>query len=190
MELDDLKHAWRNNIKHPEISANDEHLKVQIAEIIRSKRGITSYIRFELVLTAFIYTVVALVVGFYFEYVPMFIIKLIVIIFLGTLPIYYRLYCLMRWLKIIDYGRDIRSNLNEFVRYYKITMRIYLVGGYTLIALLFVVFITDTSFLALEFWVRAFVLSYLVICAIFIKPIINRFYGRKIKVFEGFLVGD
>ncbi len=128
MELDDLKHAWRNNIEHPQISANDEHLKVQIAEIIRSKRGIASYIRLELVLTAFIYIVVALVVGFYFEYVPMFIIKLIVIIFLGTLPIYYRLYSLMRWLKIIDYGRDIRSNLNEYVHYYKITMRIY--GGW------------------------------------------------------------
>ena len=190
MELDDLKHAWKNNTEHPEISAKDEHLKAQIAEIIRSKRGLSSNILFELIVAVFIYVIVGVVLGFYFQQVPMFIIKLVIIIFLGTLPIYYRLYLSMQWLKVIDYGRDIKSNLEEFIRYHKTTMKVYQIGGYSLIMLLFIVFITDTSFQAFEFWVRASVLFYLVICALLIKPLINRFYGRKLKVFEGFLATD
>lgn len=190
MELDDLKHAWRNNTEHADISAKDEHLKVKIAEIIRSKRGLASNILFELVTAAFIYVIVGVVMSLYFKQVPMFIIKLIIIIFLGTLPIYYRLYLSMQWLKVIDYGKDIKSNLEEFIRYHRTTMKVYQIGGYSLTVLLFIVFITDTSFQAFEFWVRASVLCYLVICALLIKPLINRFYGRKSKVFEGFLATD
>lgn len=190
MELDDLKHTWKNSSEQLDMSMRDERLKTRLTEITRSKHRLVSNILFEFVVATLMYAGVALTLSFYFQQVQLFIIKLIVIIFLGTLPIYYRLYLSMRWLRKIDYGRDIKSNLEEFVRYYRTTIRIYRVGGYVLIAVLFLVFITDTSFHALEAWVQASILIYLLLCALFIKPLTNRFYGRKLKVFESFKTSD
>ena len=187
MELDDLKRTWTKVPSTGSDRQSAEEFQRKLQPVIKSGSSLKRSFYIELIAAFIIYLSFLFVIVFFGSEVKSFIYKLAGITFFGTLPIYYRLYLSIRWLNRIDYGRDIKSNLFEFLIFYKTTIQVYRFGSYLVVLTLAVVFITDTSFLSQPLWLKSLILVYLGLMLLSISPLLTRFYGNRVKSFESFL---
>lgn len=185
-ELDDLKNTWKNLQSHETKPGKEE--RDRIKEIIgRSRKGILTALAWEIILTIIIYISFFGVVVLFPSSISSFHYKLIVIIGLFAIPVSYRLFRSALFLKQIDYGRNIRIYLTEFLAYFKTTMQFYRWGGYITICTLIAVFFTDVSFMNLQQWIQVFTLGYLITWLLALNPLIKHMYGKKIKLIEAYM---
>lgn len=84
----------------------------------------------------------------------------------------------------MDYSKDLTSNLAAFLGYYKKTLSIGLWSSYLISACLFIVLLTDGSFLALEMPWKAGVIVYIIVVQLFTVPYIKKVYGKPIRAIE------
>ena len=99
----------------------------------------------------------------------------------------YRLYKAQRMIRAIDYSRDIKSNLIDFMIYYKTTLNLYRWGSYGLLTLMLLIFFMDKSFTDLDFKLQLGIVGYIILVMLLIGPYIRKAYGSKIKSMEAFL---
>jgi len=186
LELDDLKNTWKKLQSDELMPEQDERRKIK--EIIgRSRKGILTALAWEIILTTIIYTSFFGVVVLFPSSISSFHYKLAIIIGLFAIPVCYRLFRSASFLNQIDYGRNIHSNLTEFLVYFKTTIRFYRWGGYITICTLIVVFFTDASFIQLQGWIQILTLAYLIVFLLVLNPLIKQMYGKKIKLIEAFM---
>jgi hypothetical protein len=186
LELDDLKDTWKK-LQSDELMHEEED-RGKIKEIIgRSRKVILTSLAREIIPTTIIYLSFFGVVILFPSSISSFHYKLTIIIGLFAIPVIYRLFRSASFLKQIDYGLNIRTNLMEFLVYYKNTILLYRWGGYITICTLIVVFFTDASFIHLQLWIQALTLAYLIIWLIALNPLIKHMYGKKIKLIESYM---
>ena len=113
--------------------------------------------------------------------------KLVVITLVAAVPMAYRLYKAQRMIRAIDYSRDIKSNLIDFMIYYKTTLNLYRWGSYGLLTLMLLIFFMDKSFTDLDFKLQLGIVGYIILVMLLIGPYIRKAYGSKIKSMEAFL---
>ena len=184
MELDDFKEDWKNAVKAP---FEKEGLQKKIDDLGKSGKSIRKMFVLEISIVVCIYLLFFAVVFFSAGKVEMFMYKLVVVIFFGSMPISYRLYKSQKWINSIDYSKDIKSNLTSFRRYYKKTLTIYRWTSYLLCFFLFIVLFTDSSFNALSLGLKTAVICYIIVVMLLSGPYITKVYGRRIKSIESFL---
>jgi hypothetical protein len=186
LELDDLKNTWKNLQSNELMPEKEEWVKIK--EIIgRSRKGILTALAWEIILAIIIYISFFSVVVLFPSSISSFHYKLAIIIGLFAIPVSYRLFKSASFLKKIDYGRNIRTNLTEFLAYFKTTILFYRWGGYITISTLIVVFLTDASFRHLQLWIQVVTLVYLIIFLFALGPLIKHMYRKKIKRIEAFM---
>ena len=185
MELDDFKSLWKQSELTLGKSAPDTEEILQI--ISRSRRGIQRAFLADILIATAVWFTFTLTVIFFRQTVQPFLYKLVLITVLFAIPVYYRLYRSIRFLNNIDFGKDIRTNLMEFLGYYKVTLQFYRWGTYFMMIAMLIVFFTDNSFLQLGFGIRSVVVLYMVIAFVFAVPLVKWMYGKKIASLELFL---
>jgi membrane protein YdbS with pleckstrin-like domain len=187
MELDDLKEQWAkpdwNNMQ-----ANPANEADQIQAIIsKSRRGIRKIFSIEMGIGVLMYILFGILAFWAKESVSLFLYKLVAVITVFAIPIYYRMYRSIRLLETADYGKDMKTHLSAFLTHYKITMAIYQWGSYVMIIGALIVFYTDQSFERQTLSYKIWITVYMLICMVMTKPLVNRFYGRKVKSMEAFV---
>ncbi len=185
MELDDFKSHWRHSAKDDDKSLTDTQEILQI--ISRSKRGIQRAFLADILIATAVWLIFTLVVVFFRHIVMLFLYKMVFITVLFAIPVYYRLYKSIRFLHTIDFGKDIRTNLMEFLSYYKITLQFYLWGTYFMLFVMLGLFFTDDSFLQLPLWIKGVVVLYLALAFLFAGPLVRWMYGKKMESIERFM---
>jgi hypothetical protein len=186
LELDDLKTAWKKLQSKELIPEKEERDKImQIIE--RSRKGILTALTWEIILTLIIYISVLAVAFLFHSRLSSYHFKLLILVWLFAIPVFYRMSRSVSFLNQIDYGSNIRTNLTEFLVYYKTTIQFYRWGGYITICTLIVVFFTDAAFLNLQVWIQGLIVVYLIIVFFALGPLIKTVYGSKIKSIEIFL---
>jgi len=186
MELDDLKEKWRASAVPSSTPDIREALERKISALRTSGRGIRRVFYMELAVAALGYIVLFLM-AVYMERMMSYMIKIIVVTTVGSVPVVWRLYKSQLWINSIDYGRDMRSNMLAFLRYYKTTLRIYLWSCYVVTVVLLVLMFLDHSFMALDIKIRIKVIVYMLSVAVLAMPYIWFLYGRRTSAFEAFL---
>lgn len=186
MELDDLKSAW----KHLDVSSSQHTLdsKEVLNLISQSHKRIKHAFVADVLIALGIWLSFVVVVIIFRQAVQLFLYKMVLTTVMFAIPIYYRLYRSIRFLTTIDYGKDIKTSLQEFIRYYKITIRYYQMGTYVMIGVLLILFFTDLSFLELALWIKGVIVLYLVLVSLLIQPLLKRIYWRKIESIESLLL--
>jgi len=180
MELDDLKQPWKEF--HHQADHNEGPSK-EVSQIIgRSRNSLRKIFRIELLigLTVCLAFLIVAATGIVFP----FLYKMVAITLIVPIPIYYRLYQSIRFMERLDYGKDLKTTLTEFIAYYRTTIRIYKWGSYLMIFLIFIVFLTDSSFQQLNRWYQSATILYLGLVTLIVNPFVNRVYGSKLKSFE------
>jgi hypothetical protein len=186
LELDDLKNAWKKLQSNELLPGKKECEKIR--EIIgRSRKGILTVLVWEIILTIIIYLSVFAVAVLFHSRLSSYHYKLAILVGLFAIPVFYRMSRSASFLNQIDYGRNIRTNLTEFLVYYKTTIQFYRWGGYITICTLIVVFFTDASFMNLQLWIQVMIVVYLIIVFFALAPLIKTVYGSKIKSIDIFL---
>lgn len=187
MELDDLKEQWArpdwNNMQ-----ANHANEAEIIQGIIsKSRRGIRRIFSIEVGIGLLMYILFGILAFWVKESVSFFLYKLVAVITVFAIPIYYRIYRSIRLLETADYGKDMKTHLSAFLTHYKITMAIYQWGSYVMIIGAMIVFYTDESFMRQSLSAKIWITVYMIVCMIITKPLVKRFYGRKVKSMEAFV---
>jgi hypothetical protein len=186
MELDDLKEKWKSTTFQPRFELKDA-LERRISTLERSGRGIRRVFLIEMIIVSIIYAAFILLVWFMADSITSYMYKLVIVTAIATVPITWRMYKSQKWINSMDYTKDVRSNMVEFLRYYKVTLRLYKWSTYIIIALILVLFYTDNDFERLRGGIKMTLLIYLAVVAILTEPYIRIAYGRRISVFENFL---
>ena len=186
LELDELKNTWKNLISsEPDQGKMEQKI---IKEIIgKSRKRILTAFAYEIFLTSLIYVSFFAIVILYPSSISSYHYKLVIIMALFAIPVSYRLLRSASFLNQIDYGRNIRTNLEEFLVYYKRTILFYRWGGYITIFTLIAVFLTDASFIHLQLWIQGLTLVYLIIFLLALRPLIKHMYEKKIILIETFI---
>jgi hypothetical protein len=185
MELDDLKTAWQENANG---SQNLESERQRVMTIISgSRRSILRSFTIDIIVGIALNLSFAIVLIMFGSHVMPFLYKLMIGANLISLPIYYKLYKSTIYLKHLDFGQDMKANLETFLDYYRGTLRFYKRSTYLLIAALLLLFFLDDSFLQLDLWIKVAVVAYLGIFAVGIGWLIDRLYGRRISQIESYL---
>lgn len=187
MELDDFKNIWSEADTMEGKTLSYERIHQILTSVRRVKKRISNRFKIEIVIALIIYMSFILVVLLYKNDVQLFLYKLVVFTFIFTTPIYFRLYKSIQFLTQVNYGRDIKSNIIEFLTYYKTTLQFYKWSSYSLILVLIVLFFTDASFLELRFELQAIIIFYLLLVLAASGPLIKKFYSRDTKPMEDFL---
>jgi membrane protein YdbS with pleckstrin-like domain len=187
MELDDLKKQWaKPDWNHAQ--AGHEHEADAIQAILsKSKRGIRRIFSIEMGVGLFMYVLFGVLAFWVKDSIALFLYKLVAVITVFAIPIYYRIYRSIRLLETADYGKDMKTHLSAFLTHYKITMAIYQWGSYVMIIGAMIVFYTDESFMRLSLSAKVWITVYMIVCMIITKPMVKRFYGRKVKSMEAFV---
>lgn len=187
MELDDLKEQWAKPDWNKAIDNDGKEAEKILAIISKSKRGIRKMLSIEMGIGVFMYVLFGVLAFWIKDDVEIFIYKLVGVITVFAIPIYYRIYQSIRLLETADYGKDMKSHLSSFLVHYKITMAIYQWGSYLMIIGCLTVFYTDSSFHRLSLVAKILITTYMIFALILTKPLVNRFYGRKVKAMEEFV---
>jgi hypothetical protein len=186
MELDDLKQTWKTTTFQSPFELKDT-LQRRIGEIKSSGRGLRKVFIIEMVIIAIIYIAFMLLVWFVTERVTTYMYKLVGVTSVAMIPIAWRMYKSQKWINSMDYTKDMRSNMIEFLTYYKITLRLYQWSTYAIIVVILILFYTDSDFERLDGNIQMTLVIYLGIVAVFTEPYIRIVYRRRITVFENFL---
>lgn len=185
MELDDLKEKWKSsNFNNSKLDVIDFNKVSKSIEKLR--KGIRMILIIELCIAFFIYLGFLLAVLWGGDVKP-FLYKLVIISAIGIIPIGYRLYKAQQMIYAIDYSRDIKSNLIDFLVYYKTTLNLYKWGSHALLVLLLLVFFADQSFTELSLKLQFSIAAYIFLVMLLIGPYIRKVYGSKIRSIEAFL---
>ncbi|MBI3219234.1 MAG: hypothetical protein HYZ44_06960 [Bacteroidetes bacterium] len=187
MELDDLKEQWAKPDWNK--ATNDGHKEAEeiLAIIAKSKSGIRRMFSIELGVGLVMYLLFGALAFWVKGNVEMFLYKLVGVITVFAIPIYYRIYQSIRLLETADYGKDMKSHLSSFLVHYKVTMAIYQWGSYLMIIGCLTVFYTDDSFNRQSLTSKILITLYMLVAMIVTKPLVKRFYGRKVKSMEAFV---
>lgn len=187
MELDDLKEQWAKPDWNKAVDNDGKGAEEILAIIAKSKSGIRRIFSIELGVGIFMYILFAGLAFWVKDSVEIFLYKLVGVITVFAIPIYYRIYQSIRLLETADYGKDMKSHLSTFLVHYKITMAIYQWGSYLMIIGCLAVFYTDNSFNHQSLTSKILITLYMFIAMFVTKPLVNRFYGRKVKSMEEFV---
>jgi hypothetical protein len=89
-----------------------------------------------------------------------------------------------RFLKRIDYGTDIKTNLLLYLAHHRLSLQFYKWGTYFLIVVLVVVFLTDDAFMKMEGVIKIIVFSYFGLVLLITGPIVSLLYGKRVRDIE------
>lgn len=184
MELDDLKKDWK---ELQTVSSNEDTPEI-LAIISRSRKSVRKIFAIEILIAVAIYIGFIIMVVIYGVAVPSYLYKVVMITLLLAIPIYYRLYRSIHFLENLNFGKDMKSMLTQFLIYYKNTMKIYKWGSYLMIIFIVIAFFTDKAFMELSTLFKTIFTAYLGLLSLTISPLVNRIYGRRIKGLEQLLV--
>ncbi len=184
MELDDLKGVWKRQVMPPPAEPDKERFR-QIIQ--RSNRGISRILFWESVLGVAMIVFFGVSTLIFNERMHTYFIKLAIPVIVYAIPVYYRLYRSIRFLRTVDYSEDMRSTLTSFLDYYTKTIRLYVWGGYLAVLSVAVLLFTDAKFISLSILWKTIVLVYLGIAMLAIGPFARRYYGRKAKAIRQYL---
>ncbi len=187
MELDDLKAQWAKPDWNKAMDNGGKEVDEILTIISKSKRGIRKMLSIEMGVGVFMYLLFGALAFWVKGNVEVFLYKLVGVITVFAIPIYYRIYQSIRLLETADYGKDMKSHLSSFLVHYKITMAIYQWGSYLMILGCLTVFYTDDSFNRQSLIFKILITLYMLIAMIVTKPLVKRFYGRKVKAMEEFV---
>lgn len=187
MELDDLKEKWKASAVPSSTPDIREALEKKISAIRNSGRGIRRVFYIELAVAALSYVVLLLMAIYFGERMLTYMLKLIIITTIGSLPVIWRLYKSQQWINSIDYGQDMRSNMVAFLGYYRTTLKIYQWSCYLVIAITLVVLYFDHDFMALDMKVRIKIIAYMFAVGVLAVPYIWFLYGRRTSAIDAFL---
>lgn len=190
MELDDLKDIWKHNAAKDEQEINKENLADKLQLSKSSRQSIKNAFFLECAVVVFIYVAFFIFVYLFKPIIYSFIYKMLVVIFITSIPVFFRLYKSMKWMDQLDYSASIGRNVKVFLDHLKITLRIYQIISLASVIIISLICLTDSSFLALHAWIRVTIIVYLVLFGILTKPYLDRLYGKRIKSFEHFLNQD
>lgn len=183
MELDDFKESWKNARYVGKDST--EHDEKKIMEILSSSRkSFRKSLFIESLLSITIYVASIIVFILFGAMIGSYLFKLVIITTIFTIPVYYRMYSSYKFLKKIDYGSDIKSNLLKYLTYHKVSLQIYKWGVYFLVAVLVVVFLLDDTFMKLDFWVKSIIFGYFTFIILITGPLVSFMYGKRLKEIE------
>ncbi len=185
MELDDLKKIWSENF-HPPHDVELERQKVERI-IGGSRRSIMRSFTIDIIVGVGLNLAFVIVLMVFGSAVMPFLYKLIVAANLASLPVYYKLYRSTMYLKHFDFGQNIKANLENFLGYYRGTLRFYKATTYVLIIALLILFSFDDSFQQLEFWIKVAVFGYLGVFLVGTGWFIDRLYGHRISEINSYL---
>jgi len=187
MELDDLKEKWRASAVPSSTPDIREALERKISDLRSSGRGIRRVFYIELAVAALGYVVLLLMAIYVGERMMTYMLKIIVVTTVGSVPVIWRLYKSQLWINSIDYGQDMRSNMVAFLRYYKTTLKIYQWSCYLVIAVLLVMLYYDNDFMALDMKIRLKIIVYMLSVGVLALPYIWFLYGRRTSAIDAFL---
>lgn len=186
MELDDLKEKWKTAIFQSPFELKDT-LERRITALESSGRGLRRTFIIEMSIVAIVYAAFILLVWFMADKVMTYMCKMVFITAAATVPIAWRMYKSQKWANSMDYTQDVRSNMVAFLRYYKITLRLYQWSSYIILVVLLLMMFTDNDFVRLPYNVKLTVVIYTGAVFILTEPYIRIVYWRRISVFENFL---
>jgi hypothetical protein len=187
MELDDLKDKWRLSTDVPTRVGLHESLERSISEFEKSGKGIRRMFFIEVLFVLAVYVMFISIVWILGDRVMGYLIKLVAIVGIGFLPVLWRLYKSQKWINSMDYTMDIRSNIHDFLVYYKRTLSIYKWSSYIVIVLTLVMLFADREFVSLPMWIKIVIVAYMITIFLLTAPYIRMAYGRKTEAFERFL---
>lgn len=185
MELDDLKEQWRSTTFQSPFDLKDTLERRKAIE--RSGKGLRLAFWIEMIIIAVAYAAFILTVWFMTDRVTSYMYKLVAVTGIAMVPIAWRMYKSQRWINSMDYTKDMRSNMIEFLVYYKVTLRLYQWSTYAIIVIILILFYTDSDYGRLPGNIKTILVVYLGIVAALTEPYIRIVYGRRITVFENFL---
>jgi hypothetical protein len=186
MELDDLKEKWKSTTFQSPFDLKDT-LERRVNAIERSGKGLRQAFWIEMIIIGLIYAGFILTVWFMADRVMPYMYKLVIVTSIAMVPIAWRMYKSQKWINSMDYTKDVRSNMIEFLGYYKLTLRLYQWSTYIIIVIILILFYTDSDFGRLPGGIKTTLVIYLAAIAILTEPYIRVVYGRRITVFENFL---
>ncbi len=188
MELDDLKAKWKaSGDLQPRVEIR-QSLERRISEIERSGRGIRTSFLFELMIIFVMYSAFITFVWIFGDRVLGYMYKMVFILGVGFLPALWRLHKAQKWIRSMDYTRDIQSNIRSFLTFYNRTLVIYKWSSYIVIVALLVMLFSDRDFISLSLYFRVGIVVYMAIAMLLTGPYIRVVYGRKTDAFEKFLI--
>lgn len=187
MELDDLKERWRASEGIPSKEEIRKDLEKWITEIRSSGRGIRKMFILEIGVALLMYAIFFVVVWVVGEKIMPFMYKMIAIVTIGAIPPVWRLFKAQKWINAMNYGNDMRSNMVDFLAYYKKTLVIYKVSFYVVIVASIAFMFTERSFTEMPFKWKSITILYTVGVGLLINPYIRFLYGGRTSSIEAFL---
>lgn len=100
------------------------------------------------------------------------------------IPVLIRLYRSIQWKRNPDYSQDIASYLNDRIKYFRKTLRLYLWASYGILIITAAFFFTDDSFNKLSLFLKCLIVAYLLVFAVLLRPYIKKMYGDKLTIME------
>ncbi len=187
MELDDLKQSWKSVDGAATADRVRQVLEQQLPSLASSGRGIRRAFLIEMSAVLIMYIVLFFLIWEMGDRFMSYMYKLIGLTTAVAVPISWRLYKSQRWANTLDFGKDIRTNVLAFLKYYDTSLKLYRWGTYVVVVVMGVVFYFDDEFSALPVSFKISVFAYLVVVILLTAPYINWVYGRKMKAFQRFL---
>lgn len=186
MELDDLKEQWKTATFQSPFELK-ETLERRITKLEKTGRGLRTTFLIEMSFVVVIYVGFILLVWFMADRVLTYMYKMVIATAIATAPIAWRMYKSQKWINSMDYSKDMRSNMVEFLSYYRITLRLYQWSSYLIIIVILLLMFTDGDFARLSPRIKTTVVIYMGAIFFLTEPYIRIVYGRRIAVFENFL---
>lgn len=187
MELDDLKHSWKSTHDSASSDAVRQLLEQKLPSLASSGRGIRRAFVIEMSVVLVMYIVFFFLIREMSDRLMSFMYKIVGLTTVVAIPISWRLYKSQRLANTLDFGRDIRTNVIQFLTYYEKSLKMYKWGTYGMVILMFFVFYFDSDFSSLPLSLKLLVFGYLTVVILVTAPYVNWVYGRKMKAFQRFL---
>ena len=187
MELDDFKKSWQGS---PSIGNfnSDSIDEIYIRQIIsKSRSAIKKVLLKELIIGSALFIGFLLIVLFLGPKVESYFYKLVAVVFIISFPVYFRLFMSLRRLKKMDYSRDIKTNLTEFLLYNKTTIHLYQWGSLVSAIILLFIFHTDNAFLKQSFQMKILITAFIVVFGFISYFLIGKNYKSKVKAIEDYI---
>jgi amino acid permease len=185
MDFNQLKEVWEK-AEHLTSNVSDIELDKKLKAVTITQQKVMQYFRFEMVIAVAAILLFGVVAYLKDDLEPYFY-KLFVLVLIGSVPLNIRLFFSMKRILSIDYTNPLRENIISAKNYFRTTIRTYyVIVAFTVISLVLISW-WDDYFLQLPFAWQVGVMSYLLLYLVVSIYVINKLYGKRLKVLEEFL---
>jgi hypothetical protein len=184
MEFDNLQQLWQSQaLQHPKREITSVHLEMAASKLNDSRKKLLRKIRWEIMVGMIIYISAGLFMflGQLEKKELLFTVKMMLLIALYAIPTTMHLYQTIRKLTISDYAIALNTFLLAKMNNLRKAYRIYLFSGLLTCLFITITLLTDEFFLSKSLKIKIAGLSYVILFAALLTPMLHLFYGREIK---------